>query len=143
MLTTISIKNESGEKIHFESSNVEWSHFNVEIAGKVHTFVVWAHGIYADQILACGVTKMLEWSPCKPNPAAQPQPTPLPGSTEVLPLVISDLEARAVMGEKKYGTRLMVENGRDHLEDAWQEWLDYGMYLRAALEQQRRKHAGR
>ena len=62
------------------------------------------------------------------NGAALPQPAPIPGTTKVLPLVIADLEARAVMGERKYGTRVMVENGRDHLEDAYQEALDLCMY---------------
>ena len=73
------------------------------------------------------------------NGAVLPQPAPIPGTTKVLPLVIADLEARAAMGERKYGTRLMVENGRDHLEDAYQEALDLCMYLRAALEHTRRK----
>ena len=73
----------------------------------------------------------------------QSQPAPLRGNTEVLPLFIADLEARAVMREKKYGTRLMVENGRDHLEDAYLKALDLCMYLRAALEQQRKQHASR
>ena len=72
------------------------------------------------------------------NPAAQPQPAPRTGTTVILPLVIADLEARAEMGEQKYGMRLMVENGRDHLEDAYQEALDLCMYLRAALEQKRK-----
>ena len=77
------------------------------------------------------------------NLAAQPQPNPRQGVTEVLPLVIADLKARAVMGEKKYGSRLVVENGRDHLEDAYTEALDLCMYLRAALEQRRKEYASR
>lgn len=71
--------------------------------------------------------------PCSGCLAATPQPAPQPGQAAVLPLVIADLEARATMGERKYGTRLMVENGRDHLVDAYQEALDLAMYLRAEI----------
>lgn len=73
------------------------------------------------------------------NAAATPQPPPHPGHTMVLPLVIADLEARAAMGRRKYGTDLMVENGRDHLIDAYQEALDLVMYLCAAIERRRQE----
>lgn len=39
------------------------------------------------------------------------------------------LEARAAVGEKTYGTRLMTHNGRDSLQDAHEELLDALAYL--------------
>jgi hypothetical protein len=68
--------------------------------------------------------------------AATPEPAPQPGTLVVLPLVIADLQARARMGREKYGTELTVDNGRDHLLDAYQEALDLVMYLRAVLASQ-------
>ena len=70
-----------------------------------------------------------------PEPAATPQPAPTGNGVEILPLVIADLNARAEMGEKKYGTRLKAHNGRDALMDAYQEALDLCMYLRQKIEE--------
>lgn len=67
------------------------------------------------------------------NPAATPQPPPQPGRQEVLALVLQDLQDRAVIGEPKYGVRLMTHNGRDAMWDAYQEALDLAMYLRQAI----------
>lgn len=75
------------------------------------------------------------------NPAATPQPAPTPGKTNVLPLVLADLQARAAMGLQKYGVPLQVENGRDHYEDMYQEELDKVMYMRAELEMRRGEKA--
>jgi hypothetical protein len=69
--------------------------------------------------------------------ATRREPPPVAGSTDVLPLVMADLQARAEVGRQKYGTTLQVENGRDHLVDAYQEALDLVVYLRAALEARR------
>lgn len=62
-----------------------------------------------------------------------PQPAPKPGQQMVMWAVISDLQARAEMGKKKYGGYLMTHNGRDALMDAYQEALDLVMYLRQAI----------
>lgn len=69
------------------------------------------------------------------TPAAQPQPAPKGKGKAILPLVIADLESRAVMGLKKYGTLLRARNGRDAVMDAYQEALDLVMYLRQAIEE--------
>ena len=47
-----------------------------------------------------------------------------------------DLDARAAMGEAKYGECLRAHNGRDALLDAYQELLDAWVYLRQRLEEQ-------
>lgn len=58
-----------------------------------------------------------------------PQPAPVGKGKAILPLVLADLKARAVMGKKKYGTLLRAHNGRDALMDLAQELLDGMMYL--------------
>jgi hypothetical protein len=46
-----------------------------------------------------------------------------------------DLEARAQLGEKKYGERLKAFNGRDASVDAYQEDLDLCDYVRQKIEE--------
>ncbi|HQT19114.1 hypothetical protein [Acidovorax sp.] len=48
-------------------------------------------------------------------------------------LVIADMAQRDVMGSDKYGTRLQPGNGRDSLQDAYEEALDLAVYLRTAI----------
>jgi hypothetical protein len=69
--------------------------------------------------------------------AAKRQAMPTPGKTDILPLVIADLQARDAAGTKKYGTTLQTNNGRDALVDAYQEALDLAMYLRQAIEERK------
>ena len=65
----------------------------------------------------------------------KPQPYPRKNKAEpyVLPLVLTDLSARAIDGAEKYGTFLQPHNERDALVDAYQEALDLCMYLRQTL----------
>lgn len=65
--------------------------------------------------------------------ASAKEPSPKPGGRIVLLHVAQDLQDRAVMGKKKYGTYLQSNNGRDALMDAYQEALDLVMYLKQAL----------
>ena len=68
------------------------------------------------------------------NPAATPQPEPTePTGTPVVAAVIQDLEARREFGREKYGFELHSHNGRDPMEDAYQEFLDLIIYFRQAL----------
>jgi hypothetical protein len=81
----------------------------------------------------------------------QPKPTATEESTDVgravvdyltntpgfprLPEVASDHESRIAFGEKKYGQRLKINNGRNATMDAYQELLDYLSYgMQAYLE---------
>lgn len=64
-----------------------------------------------------------------------PQPPPVHGRQDILPLVLKDLQDRAIYGKQQYGTYLQSHNGRDALMDAYQEALDLVMYLRQALEE--------
>ena len=61
---------------------------------------------------------------------------PFMASDDIAGLVRADIEARALLGVKKYGTRLRPNNGRHALVDAYQEALDLCMYLRQALAEQ-------
>ncbi len=47
--------------------------------------------------------------------------------------VIADIEKRKALGIRKYGTALQPHNGRDALQDAYEEALDLAIYLRQAL----------
>jgi len=62
--------------------------------------------------------------------ANTPEPMPTKGKQAVLPELIQDLQARAEVGIKKYGTPLETDNGRDPLMDFYQEYLDGAMYLK-------------
>ena len=54
-------------------------------------------------------------------------------SIVVLDYVLADLKARAEMGKEHYGEYLRTDNGRDALQDAYEEALDLCMYLKQAL----------
>jgi len=65
---------------------------------------------------------------------------PLPIATGMKPtweLVIDDFKKRDSFGRRKYGTPLTPSNGRDSLEDAYDEALDLVAYLRNLIEERR------
>ena len=61
------------------------------------------------------------------------EPDPTGDGQIIVPLVLMDVTLCAQMGEKKYGTYLRANNGRDALMDAYQEAVDLCMYLRQAI----------
>lgn len=63
----------------------------------------------------------------------QPDPTRQGQKVDIATLVKQDIEARIVMGEKKYGERLSTNNGRDALMDLYQELLDGAGYIRQLI----------
>lgn len=65
------------------------------------------------------------------------QKIPFGKGRDIARLVQRDVEARARMGNKKYGERLKPNNGRKALWDAYQEALDLCMYLRQAIEEEK------
>lgn len=69
----------------------------------------------------------------QPEGAAYHRLRCLTGKPAIWDLVITDMNARDAMGERKYGTRLKPHNGRDVLKDAYEEALDLAVYLRQAL----------
>lgn len=55
-------------------------------------------------------------------------------------LVMSDLIERIEKGIGEYGVALRANNGRNALQDAYEEALDLACYLKQAIEEQ--KHEG-
>ena len=55
------------------------------------------------------------------------------GHSYIQDLVIADMEARKQFGINKYGTALQPFNGRDMLQDAYEEILDLCVYLKGRL----------
>jgi len=51
----------------------------------------------------------------------------------VVDLVKADLDRRAEHGAVIYGTRLQPHNGRDALQDAYEEALDLACYLKQEI----------
>jgi len=50
--------------------------------------------------------------------------------TEVAPQVVADLRQRVEQGADEYGEPLTTHNGRDALQDAYEEALDLALYLK-------------
>ncbi len=71
-----------------------------------------------------------------------PEPPPAPGTGDTWKLVIADMEERRRVGIAKYKTPLQPDNGRDSLVDAYQEGLDFVVYIRNAIEQRNQRVQG-
>ena len=54
-------------------------------------------------------------------------------------LVIEDLLKRKEAGIKAYGKPLHANNGRDALQDAYEEALDLAQYLKQAIDERNEK----
>jgi hypothetical protein len=62
------------------------------------------------------------------------QPDPVPtGGQPVWQMVIDDMYARDHLGRERYKTPLQAFNGRDPLQDAYEEALDLAVYLKQAI----------
>ena len=73
-------------------------------------------------------------TPESTNPYWQEQPNPTPNtSTPTWELVMRDMENRNMAGVEKYGTPLQPKNGRNSLQDAYEEALDLAVYLKNAI----------
>ena len=62
-------------------------------------------------------------------------------TTDIARLVQQDIEARAQLGERKYGGRLSVgsrNNMTSPLQNAYEEALDLAIYLRQEIEERSR-----
>ena len=62
------------------------------------------------------------------------QPMPEFNSNPILQeLVMDDMQSRLKLGIQRYGTGLQADNGRDMLQDAYEEALDLCVYLRGVI----------
>jgi hypothetical protein len=60
-------------------------------------------------------------------------PPPVPGKRYIFPLVVEDLLKREAIGIKTYGSSLQSHNGRNALQDAYEEALDLAVYLKQKI----------
>lgn len=64
------------------------------------------------------------------------QPAPIPNnSVPIVDLVMQDMLERKRIGLERYGVALQASNGRDSLQDAYEEALDLAIYLRQVIEE--------
>lgn len=68
--------------------------------------------------------------------AAQPAPVDQ-GRASAHDLVAADMQERKAFGLRKYGVTLQAHNGRDTLQDAYEEVLDLAVYLRTLIEERK------
>lgn len=62
------------------------------------------------------------------------QPDPIPNDHPAMwQIVIEDMKARDKLGRERYKTPLQPFNGRDSLQDAYEEVLDLAVYLRTSI----------
>lgn len=75
------------------------------------------------------------------NPETDSQEAPVVNDNKFIQdMVMADMEERKQFGIHKYGTALQAGNGRDMLQDAYEEALDLVVYLRGAIEEQKNEH---
>lgn len=62
------------------------------------------------------------------------QPDPVPNDSEPLwNLVVKDMQDRNKFGTQQYGTPLQASNGRDFLQDLYEELLDAVVYIKGCM----------
>ena len=65
------------------------------------------------------------------------QPLPKRGQLDVVPLVLADFRAREQQGIATYGTTLQTFNGRDALQDLYEELMDACLYIKQVIEERK------
>lgn len=70
---------------------------------------------------------MTETTQLKQRP--EDQALPNPGRDDVQARLIEAIQARREIGIQRYGSPLMTHNGRDAIQDAWEEAVDLAAYL--------------
>ena len=62
------------------------------------------------------------------------QQAPVPNNKPAIQdLVMQDMLARKLLGQQRYGTPLQPHNGRDMMQDLYEELLDACNYIRGAI----------
>lgn len=102
------------------------------------------HGQWFD--IASAWTDHQQFAPIPASPehlVILPERAGREGDTQELPtpnysrfiqeMVIDDIRERLQLGIRRYGTGLQANNGRDALQDAFEEALDLTMYLKQAI----------
>lgn len=69
-------------------------------------------------------------------PGVVEQPMPTEGAGQAIQdFVMADIAQRKQVGIERYGRALQAHNGRDMLQDAYEEALDLAIYLRGVIEE--------
>lgn len=72
------------------------------------------------------------------------QPKPIKNKNpHIVDLVVKDMKERKKQGIKTYGVALQAFNGRDALQDAYEEALDLAIYLKQAMEERKKQKTPR
>lgn len=72
--------------------------------------------------------------PERANREGDSQPLPTKNDAmDIQSLVIADIRVRRDLGIKRYGTALQPHNGRNALQDAYEECIDLACYLKQRL----------
>lgn len=59
-------------------------------------------------------------------------------SKDIADLAVEDIKKRKIMGKKKYGVPLRANNGRNAIQDAYEEAQDMMLYLKQRLVEEER-----
>lgn len=92
------------------------------------------HGLVKDPVFK--ENRMCDCYGYEETKAAQPAPKQN-NHKPTWHLVIEDMLARDGVGRKRYNTPLQPFNGRDSLQDAYEEALDLCVYLKNAIEERK------
>lgn len=86
---------------------------------------------------AQGLPPIARTIPTREGRKGDKQPMPVGNDLPIIHhLVQQDLEARLTIGVERYGQPLQPHNGRNALQDAYEEVLDLAVYLRQAIYEQ-------
>lgn len=77
--------------------------------------------------------------PTKQRPGDQPLPT-VNDETDIQSLVMADIRERREVGISRYGTALQPFNGRDPLQDLYEELIDAAMYTKQLMVERDRRN---
>lgn len=77
----------------------------------------------------------------KTRPEDQPLPT-VNQSGFIQDMVIADIEGRRKLGIQRYGSALQANNGRDALQDLYEELIDACMYIKQEIVERDQRASG-
>ena len=85
----------------------------------------------------CAAHSTLDAWPTRYGREGDSQPLPkLNDLPDIQSMVIADIEARRQVGIERYGTALQPNNGRNALQDLYEELVDAAMYIKQFLVEQ-------
>ena len=84
------------------------------------------------------MTDKISAAPSRAGRKGDSQAMPIPnGHVDIQTLVIRELDQRRELGIERYGTALQPFNGRDALQDLYEELMDGMVYIRQEIEERK------